>query len=267
MQRPLVMILLATLAGSIPAAAQMALPGAVAPSAAGSVEKLYSPKKAVKAGPRPVPGFAAIVARPLLLNGGAGLLQFSVKGAALRIDKLRLIGEVISDSRQQCSIDVVGAAPIETKSLARPDGLARFEADIPACPMTFDILDGAVLSPPQTAACVFTAADCQASPAGLWGPDGAGLAKEAKSIEAMRARAQNEMVTNFKELEARVKDADKAKELARDQAGFSSQRAETCHDYAQEAAHGYCATKLTEARAAYLRARSDEQPQVAAKSR
>ena len=267
MRRPLVTILFALLAGSGPAAAQMALPGAVAPSAAGSVVKLYAPKKVEKAGPRPAPGVGSIVGRPLLLNGGSGLLRFSTRGAALRIDKLKLIGEVISNPRQQCSIDVVGAAPIETKSLARPDGLSRFEADIPACPMTFDVLDGAVLSPPQIAACVFTAVDCQASPAGLWGPEGSGLAKDSKSVERMRARAQSDMVANFKELEARVRDAAKGKDLARDQAGFSSQRAEVCRDYAQEAAHGYCETKLTEARAAYLRARSDELPQLAAKSR
>jgi len=267
MPRLLIPILLALLAGSGPAAAQLALPGAVAPSAAGTVEKLYRPKQAVKAGPRPAPGVAAIVGRPLTLNGGAGLLQFSTKGAALRIDKFRLIGEVISDSKQQCSIDVVGAAPIETTSLAKPDGLLRYEAAIPACPLVFDVLDGAVLSPPQAGACVFAAADCQASPAGLWGPDGASLAKDSKSTERMRARAESDMVANFKELQARLKDAAKAKDLARDQAGFSSQRQETCHDYSHEAAHGYCATKLTEARAAFLRARSDELPQVAAKGR
>ena len=222
MSRQLIAILLALLAGLAPAAAQLALPGAVAPSAAGSVEKLYSPRPAGKAGPRPAPSVSTIVGRALLLNGGSGLLQFSSKGAALRIDKFRLIGEVISDSKRQCNIDVVGAAPIETKSLARPDGLLRFEADIPACPLTFDVLDGAIISPPQTGACVFTAADCQASPAGLWGPDGASLAKDPKSIERMRARAESDMVANFKELDARLKDTAKAKDFAREQAGFSS---------------------------------------------
>ena len=255
------------LAGAGPAAAQLALPGAVAPSAAGSVEKLYTPRKAVKAGPRPAPSVSTIVGRPLLLNGGTGLLQFSAKGNALRVDKFKLIGEVISDAKQQCSIDVVGATPIETKSLARPDGLLRFSADIPACAFTFDVLDGAVLSPPQTQACVFKAADCQASPAGLWGPDGASLAKDPKTIERSRGRAESEMVANFKELEARQKDASKARDVARDQAGFSSQREDACHDYSHEAAHGFCATSLTEVRAAYLRARSDELPQVAAKAR
>lgn len=263
MQRMLITILLGLLAWAGPAAAQLALPGAVAPSATGSVEKLYKPKKAVRAGPRPAPGISTIVGRPLLLNGGAGLLQFSAKGNALRVEKFKLIGEVISDATQQCSIDVVGATPIETKGLAKPDGLARFAADIPSCAFTFDVLDGAVLSPPQTEACVFKAADCQASPAGLWGPDGASLAKDSKTIERSRARAESEMVASFKELEARLKDASKAKGLARDQAGFSSQREEACRDYSHEAAHGFCATRLTEARAAYLHARGEELPQVA----
>jgi len=267
MSRSFIALVVVVLIGAGPALAQLALPGAVAPSAAGSVEKLYRPKSAAKAGPRPPPSLSTIIGRPLLLNGRSGLLQFSGKGSVLRIDKLRLVGEVISDAKQPCSIDVVGASPIETKSLARPDGLLRFEADIPACPLTFDVLDGAVLSPTQTEACVFKAADCQASPAGLWGPDGAALAKDSKSIERTRARAQSEMVTNFKELGARLKDSGKAKDFARDQAGFSSVREEACRDYAHEAAHGFCATKLTEARAAFLRARSDELPQVAAKNR
>jgi len=240
----------------------MALPGAVAPSSAGSVEKLYTPRKSATAGPRPAPSISTIVGKPLLLNGGSGLLQFSAKGSALRVEKLKLIGEVISNSAQQCSIDVIGATPIETKSLARPEGLLRFSADIPACAFTFDVLDGAILSPPQTEACVFKAADCQASPAGLWGPDGAALAKDSKAVERSRARAESDMVANFKELEARLKDASKAKEVARDQAGFSSLREDMCKDYVQEAAHGFCATSLTEARAAFLRARSDELPPI-----
>jgi hypothetical protein len=269
MLRPLIAALVAVAAGSGAALSQLALPGAVAPSAAGSVVKPYIPKaSAARAGPRAVPGAASIVGRTLLLNGAAGQLQFSVKGAALRVEKFKLLGEAISNASQQCSVDVVGAAPIETKSLARPDGLARYEADIPACPLTFDILDGAIISPAQTDACVFRQADCQASPAGLWGPSGADLARDTKAVERARGRAETDMVDNFKELQARLKDPAHAKDFAREQAGFSSLREEECRDYAQESAYGYCATKMTEARAAYLRARSDELPPVvAAKTR
>ena len=44
----------------------------------------------------------------------------------------------------------------------------------------------------------------------------------------------------------------------RDQNGFAGQRDELCRDYAKESVHGYCALRVTEARAALLRTRLDE---------
>ncbi len=44
---------------------------------------------------------------------------------------------------------------------------------------------------------------------------------------------------------------------ARDQAQFSSTREEVCRAYAEETKHGFCSTRLTEARAASLRAKAD----------
>ena len=266
MMRPTVATMLFALLAASPAAAQLALPGAVAPSPVGAVERPHASARAA----RPVdlaPGVAAIVGHPLLLNGANGLLQLSGNAKALRIDRLTLPGEVISDPRQQCRIDVVSGAPIETKELGRPDGLIRFEADIPACPFQFDVLDGAALVPAQTSACVFKEADCQASPSGLWGGEGGKLAADAKSIEHARSRAESTMIANFRALSARLKDRAKAEGVAREQAAFSSQREETCRDYAQEPAHGFCATRLTEARAAFLKARADELPQPASKKR
>ena len=131
--------------------------------------------------------------------------MFSGRGKVLRIDKFSLPGEVISDPSRKCLIDIVGDAPIEAKSLGRPDGLARYEAEIPACPFSFDLLDGAVLVPAQNTACVFQAADCQASPGGLWGPDGASLENDAKSIERQRARADAAAARSLRTLQARLK--------------------------------------------------------------
>ena len=268
MKRPPATILLSAILMVSPAAAQLALPGAVAPNPEGTVEKVRSPHKAAKpAAAYAPPGAATVIGRMLLLNGANGQLQFSGRPDALRIDRFSMVGEVISDSKQQCRIDVGGGAPIEVKSLGRPDGLLRFSADIPACPFEFDVLDGAVLAPPQLRACVFQAADCQASPSGLWGPSGAALQTTAKPIEHARALAEAAMTANYRALDARLKDRTKADDLARDQARFSSDREDVCRDYSHESAHSFCATRLTEARAAFLKARIDEMPaEVAEKS-
>jgi hypothetical protein len=44
--------------------------------------------------------------------------------------------------------------------------------------------------------------------------------------------------------------------VAREQAGFSSEREQTCRDFNREGNHGFCAAKFTEARASSLRART-----------
>ena len=134
---------------------------------------------------------ASAVGQPLKLNGRDGELTLWGRDRALKIAKLTLAGEVISDPTQKCRIDIVGEQPIEAKSLGRPDGLARYEAEIPVCTFTFDVVEGAALVPAQNAACVFQAADCRASPGGLWGPDAASLADEAKAIEQARAHADD----------------------------------------------------------------------------
>lgn len=267
MKRPSVATTLCMIFAASPAAAQLALPGAVAPSPARTVEKVPGPSKTPKAAPTYAPPSAAsVIGRALLLNGATGLLQFSGRAGALRIDRFTMLGEVISDPTQQCRIDVGGGATIEAKSLGRPDGLLRFEADIPACPFEFDVLDGAVLVPDQLRACIFKEADCQASPSGLWGPAGASLPTDAKPIEHARARAEAAMVANYRALDARLNDRAKADDLAREQNRFLSDREEICRGYSRENAHNFCATRLTEARAAFLKARMDELPEVKGKS-
>jgi hypothetical protein len=249
-----------TLFACPPALAPLALPGAVAPAGEGAVVHAPSPAKAQAQRPAGPPGPSAVVGKPLFQNGASGNLLFSLRSGALRIDRLSLVGEVISDPTQQCRIEVVSGAPIETKMTGRPDGLLRYEADIPACPFEFDVLEGAVLAPPTSSVCVFKEADCQASPAGLWGPEGSALIDKATSIEHDRGRAEAAMRAGFRALDESLKDPIKATELAREQSGFSSDRETTCQDYALERKHGFCATRLTEARAAFLQARLEAQP-------
>jgi len=244
------------------AQAQLALPGAPgatpapqqnasAPDAAGEASK---PRKADKPA-TPVPSARRLADRPLALNGNQGQLVFSDRDKTLRIEKLSLAGEVISEPARKCVIDIVGEAPIETKSLGRPDGLARYEAEIPACTFTFDVLDGAVLAPAQETACVFKAADCQATPAGLWGPDPSTLHSDAKAISRQRSRAEAGAERALKAIHTRLKDPAKNDAITHEDADLASRRDEICRGYLDEAVYSFCAARMAEARAALLKAR------------
>ena len=193
-----------------------------------------------------------------MLNGKSGLLQISGDDKTATIDKLQLAGESVSDSSQRCVVDIVGEKPIQATSVGRPDGLERFEADVPACPFSFDVLDGAVLAPSQITACVFKAADCQTSPGGLWGPDGASLVGDAAKFAKERAEAEKAMAKAVRAIEDRAADSPEAADLMRDQNGFAGQRDDICRDYAKESVHGYCALRVTEARTALLETRLGE---------
>ena len=245
-----------------PAPAQLVLPGAAPAAPPGSPAAASKPKKTagakaggVKAAKSTTPGVPPRSTGALMLNGGSGVLQISGSGKTLQVDKLSLPGESVSDPTQRCIVDIVGEKPIEATSEARPDGLDRYEADVPACPFTFDVLDGAVLVPSQITACVFKAADCQTSPGGLWGPDGASLENEAAAIGKQRTKAENAMAKAVQAIRERAKDNPDAASLLADQNGFPGQRDDACRDYVKESVHGFCAASLTEARAALLEAR------------
>ena len=264
-------LLLLTLIGAALAAneagAQLVLPGAAPAAPQGAAA---SPAKAKSGGggarsagaknvkPASSPSVAGLAGRPLMLNGKSGLLQISGDDKTVTIDKLRLAGEGVSNSSQACAVDIVGEAPIQAQSAGRPDGLERFEASVPACPFVFDIVDGAALAPPQITACIFKAADCQTSPGGLWGPDGASLVGDAAKFAKERLEAEKAMGKLVHAIGDRAKDSPDAADLVRDQNGFAGQRDETCRGYDKESVHGYCALRLTQARVALLGARLDE---------
>jgi hypothetical protein len=266
MNRPFALLLFGLLSFAClqaPSSAQLMLPGAapVAPegaSAASKPKKLRPASSAKPAKPAVAVGIASLVGRPLMLNGKSGLLQLSGDDNAIIVDKLQLAGEGVSDSSQRCVVDIVGETPIEATNVGRPDGLERFEAKVPACPIAFDVLDGAVLVPTQITACVFKAADCQTTPGGLWGPDGASLVGDAAKIVKDRAEAERTMGKILHTIEDRAGDSTQAADVVRDQKGFAGQREELCRDYVKESVHGYCALRVTEARAALLRTRLDE---------
>ena len=246
-----------------PARGQLALPGAAPPASAGA-PAASKPKKSAsgakagktaKAGSLLASDAAAITGRPLMRNGKEALLKVSGSGQTLQVDKLRLPGESVSDPSQRCIVDIVSEKPIEARSEGRPDGLERYDVEVPACPFTFDVVDGAALVPSQITACVFKAADCQTSPGGLWGPDGAELEKDAVAIGKRRSEAEKAMAKAVHAIEERAKDSPDAAELLRDQNAFPGQRDQACRDYVNESLEGFCAMALTEARVALLEAR------------
>jgi hypothetical protein len=252
----LFLFLAAALAQPRPVFAQLAPPGALEPGKAAGLDSAAKPTRARTPSGRAAGATAeSPEGHPLLLTGATGLLQVSGKGATLHIDKLRLQGEGISDPSQRCIVDIVGETPIEARSVGRPEGVERYEAVVPACPFSFDLLPGAVLTPAQTRACVFKAADCQANPGGLWGPEGEGLVKDASAIAHQRARAESAMVAFLQALQAHYKGKPEAEDLTSEQSDFAAKRDDVCRDYAKEAAHGFCASRLTEARALALKAR------------
>jgi hypothetical protein len=246
------------LPGAAPAAPQGTAASPAKPRSAGGVAKGAGASAKGGAKPGPTPSVASLAGRPLMLNGKSGLLQISGDDKTATIDKLQLAGEGVSDSSQRCLVDIVGEKPIQATSVGHPDGLERFETNVPACPFSFDVLDGAALAPSQITACVLKAADCQTSPGGLWGPEGGSLVGDAAKFAKERAEAEKAMAKVVRAIEDRASDSPLAADLVRDQKGFAGQRAETCRDYAKESVHGYCTLRLTEARTALLETRLNE---------
>ena len=241
------------LAGPAPAMAQLALPNAAPVPAAGAAADLPAKPKPAKPTVKLDAKIDSILGKTLKLNGADGVLVINRRGEGLSVDKLVLKGESTKDVGAPCTIEVRGDAPMTLRPLGKIEGLQRFSIDFPACPVEFGLVDKAALVPAQDRACVFQAAACQASPAGLWGPDAASLGDGAKDIAAKRQRADVSLASALKSLLKRNKGKDAAA-VSADEEAFAAQRGELCKNYDGEATLGFCASRLTMARAAKLAA-------------
>ena len=270
-------------AASLPARAQLVLPGAappapigatVAPAAGGTKSKgagkdgarAASPANPAEAGASAItkaPGEETIVGRQFQRHGSEGLIAFEKGPAGLTIGKLGLVGYQISKPAEFCRVEI-SASNIDLKPQARHQGLVSYRADLAACPFSLDVLDGAVFVYAKT--CEFQQADCKVEPAGIWGPSGDSIgAAEAANIEKLRGRADKDARAGFRAVLASAHgDRTRVKEIARDQASFSSVREETCRDYSREDKHGFCASRVTLARAVALSAVQRGERSVAA---
>jgi hypothetical protein len=262
-----VLVFLATTA---PLEAQLALPGAVAPTPEGTVTGPSSggaakPKKkrvSVSGAMGESSGHAVmpkapsedtIVGKTLKLDGTGSALEFSRAGTDLQVSKLTLSGDRLTRSGEECRVDVAGM-PLKLTPLESGSGLRRYQVDFPACPFMLDVLDGAILVSNEGKACEIKGADCRADPSGLWGIGEAEFDPK-KAAEMLGARAQVEKTVrgNFRALYDRNKKDKPLRDfVVREQAGFSSWREEVCRSYAKESDYGYCALRLTEARAIAL---------------
>lgn len=248
-----------------PANAQLALPGAVAPTPEGTVtsptakakKKLSSGEMGQARGPIVMPKAPSedtILGKTLKLDGDGGSIEFSRNGGDLQVAKLTLKGDRLSRSGEECRVEVSGT-PLKLTSRDSGSGLRRYQiASLPACPFTLDVLDGAILVTNEGKACAILEADCRADPSGLWGtPDSDFDPKKAEEMLGARAKVEKTVRSDFRELyERNKKDQLVRSYVVKEQAGFSSWREEVCRSYAKESDFGYCALRLTEARVIVL---------------
>jgi len=240
------------------AKAQMALPGAVAPTPAGTVTQAAKPKSRggggvgearVKAVMPKAPTEEAILDKSLKLDGAGSEIQITRAGTDFQVGKLVFAGDRLSRSGEQCRYEAPGV-PLKLTTKESGSGLRRYQVEFPECAFSFDILDGAILATNDGKICEIKSADCRIDPEGLWGMAEAEFdPKTAGDMLGARAKVEKTVRSNFRALYDRNKN-DKVLRafIVREQAGFSSWREEICRSYAKESDFGYCALRLTEAR-------------------
>jgi hypothetical protein len=273
MTRPTRLILAALALASAATAAlaqPLQLPGAQPFNAPGTQQAAPS-QPGAPAAPRPpsmpaikVAGEDAILGKTLHRHGHHGEAVFSKTATGYGL-KLNLDGFQSANLVEPCAVSF-GDAPLPVTALGRPAGVPRYKLEAPICPIVFDVLDGAFLVVEPTEPCVVQAAQCRIDPRGLWGPDTRTVAGQAKEIEKARGSAERAVREGYRTLTAKS-DAVEQRVVAREQAGFSAEREMICRDFQREGQFGFCGARITEARAASLRARLglNTEPKPAAK--
>jgi hypothetical protein len=193
-----------------------------------------------------------VLNRDLKLNGSTGLLRIERSGGDLRA-KLTLSGVRRANPGEACEVAVGGGDFFGLVSEGRPNGVPRYELTAGSCPISLDMLDGAVVVGNMPDACT-PSSDCRVDPRGMWGPEPGTLIPQARTIEQSRTAAEKAVRDNYRVLTARAKPGE-SRTIITEQAAFSSERETLCRNYAREAAHGFCGARFTEYRSATLAAR------------
>jgi hypothetical protein len=211
---------------------------------------------AAPAPPKPVPAKAisdaSVLGRQLKLNGQDGSLRLERSGRDEWRARISLVGTRISRPGEACTIEPSETLPVTLRG--RPDGLLRYEIDVPSCPIAASLLDGALWVREPAGLCVIEASDCRLNPRGVWGPEPAALVPLARTIETDRGAADRAVRENYKILAQRAGPGE-MRAIVSEQASFSADRETVCRNYRGEAAHGFCNARFTEGRAAQLAAR------------
>ena len=227
----------------------------------------WSPESGMPEGPmqpsgpapaRPVavrpPNEDSVVGRDLKLNGTAGTLRIERTGQGALRAQATVAGTKISQPTESCSVKLSGDQPAPLSSLGKPDGLSRYEMQAPACPIVFDVIEGAVMVTAPAEACVIQEVDCRVEPRGVWGPEPASLMAKAPELEQARGSFDKAVRENYKALAQRAS-PQTVRPIVAEQAAFSSEREQVCRSYSREGAHGFCNARFTEARAVTLASR------------
>jgi len=247
------------------------LPGALQASPSTATKTAPNPTGVAPGQPKPAghePPSEETIFGQLSRDGFAGIIAFQRgSGNGHEITRLSIAGEEISRPGEQCQVEVVAGTPIQTRFAGRPNGLSRYEVEIETCPFSLDVLEGAVLVTRTPRTCDFRAADCRVGPAGLWGPPGNTIGPDqTKQLERERVRVEAAMLAKFHALLTSAgKDKEAIKQIASEQAGFSSEREVICRNYLREDIHGFCALRITQARALALQAAFEDRAKARAK--
>ncbi|HEX2552480.1 MAG TPA: hypothetical protein VHL98_02180 [Microvirga sp.] len=211
---------------------------------------------AAPAPPKPVPAKtaseASVLGRQLRLNGQDGSLRLERSGRDEWRARISLAGTRISRPGEACTVEPAEALPVSLRG--RPDGLMRFEIDVPSCPIAASLLDGALWVREPAGLCQIEASDCRVNPRGVWGPEPAALVPLARTIETDRGIADRTVRENYKVMTQRAAPGE-VRPIVSEQASFSADRETVCRNYRGEATHGFCNARFTEGRAAQLAAR------------
>lgn len=211
-----------------------------------------------------IAGEEAILGKALHRNGNLGQATFTRTGAGYGL-KLSLDGFQSANLVEPCSVSF-GDEPVPVTALGRPAGVPRYRLEAPICPIVFEVLESSFLVVEPAEPCIVEAAQCRIDPRGLWGPDARTVATQAREIERARGAAERAVREGYRTLTAKS-DPVEQRSIAREQAGFSAERETICRDFQREGQVGFCAARITEARAAHLRARLglSTEPKPAAK--
>jgi hypothetical protein len=248
---------------NVPAAPPPQAPAAGDPAAPGE-PGVEAPRPSAPAPLRPVmlkvPAEETVLGQELMRNGSSGSLKLERTGNATVV-RITVPGMKVSQPAESCSVPLSGGNPIPLTAEARADGLARFEAAGGECPLRFEVLEGAVLVTPLSGnpVCTFTAADCGATPGGLWGPAPASLIPRSSEFDTARGVADKAVRDNYKVMTQRARGQD-VRPVVTEQAAFSSDREQVCRNYAREGSHGFCHVRFTEGRAVALATRLGVSP-------